>query len=566
MNMNLLRSSLIGGILVVTFLLFIRWSEFQEEKHALEQLPEETLSSQVETPASEFPTSTSISTESESESDDDIPQAPAESGYQETPSLPVSKSALIKVKTDTLDVVIDTHGGDIVRVALPKYLVKQDEPDNPFIMLRRTESHTYVAQSGLVGPNGTDKTGQRPIFVTSSSFYEMKDSEDTLSVDLIYLQDQTQITKRFTFNRESYVIEIDYLIDNQSSEPWTATFFGQIRRDSFKPSSDIIGMQPFVGAAITTPESNYKKLSFGDLEDKPFKVENQGGWVAMIQHYFVSAWIPNPEQNNHYHLRKSRGKDIYLLGFTGKSTTVAANSTGSLNASFYVGPKIIKELEKIAPHLDLTIDYSWLWFIAKPLFYGLDTIQDFVGNWGLAIILLTLVIKLIFFYPSAMSYKSMAKMRKLAPMMNDLKERFGDDRQKMSAELMKMYRKEKVNPLGGCLPILMQMPVFIALYWVLMESVELRHSPFFFWIEDLSVKDPFFILPLIMGATMYIQQKLNPTPPDPMQAKIMQMMPIFFTFLFLMFPAGLVLYWVVNNTLSIAQQYAITRKIEKEDS
>ena len=563
MNMNLLRNSLIGGILAVTFLLFIRWSEFQAEQTALEQQPEETLSSQIAAPSAELPTQAPSAVQS---TNDEIPQAPTETTNQ-NPVLPVkNNSDLVHIKTDTLDLLIDTYGGDIVRAALPQYLVKLDEPENPFTMLRRTESHTYVARSGLIGSNGTDKNGYRPTFTSTNTYYELRESQDSLVVDLNYQQDQVNIIKRFSFNRDSYVIDIDYLIDNQSDQSWTANLFGQIRRDSFKPSSDIIGMQPYVGAAITTPESNYKKLSFGDLKDDDFKISQMGGWVAMIQHYFVSAWIPDPEQKNHYHLYKSSGKDIYLLGFTSNSATIDAGASGSFSASFYVGPKIIKNLEKIAPHLDLTIDYSWLWFIAKPLFYGLDWIHGSVGNWGLAIVLLTLVIKLIFFYPSAMSYRSMAKMRKLAPMMNDLKERFGDDRQKMSAELMKMYRKEKVNPLGGCLPILMQMPVFIALYWVLMESVELRHSPFFLWITDLSVKDPYFILPLIMGGTMYIQQKLNPAPPDPMQAKIMQMMPIFFTFLFLMFPAGLVLYWVVNNTLSIAQQWTITRQIEKQAS
>jgi len=282
----------------------------------------------------------------------------------------------------------------------------------------------------------------------------------------------------------------------------------------------------------------------------------------MIQHYFISAWIPDADKTNHFNLRKNRSSDIYLLGFTSESTTIAPNSTGSLSASFYAGPKNIRTLSAISPHLDLTIDFGWLWMIAKPLFFGLEKIHGWVGNWGIAIILLTCSIKLLFFYPSAMSYRSMAKMRKVQPLMAELKERYGDDRQKMSGELMKLYKKEKVNPMGGCLPVLLQMPVFLALYWTLMESVELRHSPFFLWIHDLSVRDPYFVLPLLMGATMWIQQKLNPTPPDPMQAKIMQMMPIFFTALFMMFPAGLVLYWVVNNTLSITQQYFITKKIE----
>ena len=283
----------------------------------------------------------------------------------------------------------------------------------------------------------------------------------------------------------------------------------------------------------------------------------------MVQHYFLSAWVPPQEMLNEFRVFKSQNAAMYYLQFTSQPIRVEAGSQGEIGAGFYAGPKDIKNLEKMSPYLDLTVDYSFLWWIAKPLFYALDGIHSLVGNWGVAIILLTICIKILFFYPSAASYKSMAKMRKVQPKMLELKERYGEDRQKFSAEMMKLYRTEKVNPFGGCLPILIQMPVFLALYWMLMESVELRQAPFFLWIEDLSVKDPYYVLPLIMGVTMWIQQKLNPTPPDPMQAKIMQIMPVMFTLLFLFFPAGLVLYWVVNTTLSITQQYVITRNIEK---
>ena len=556
--MNLLRNALIGGILVVIFLLFIRWNDFQAQQQEVEQQQQETLTSNVDVP-SDLGVPAPVATTS-----GDIPSAPQASTQSVTPVAALQTAQLITIETDSLLVEIDSHGGDIVKVSLPKHLVKQDDPTNPFTLLRRTESNIFVAQSGLIGPNGTDTAAGRPTFQTNRNHYSLDNGQDSLVVDLTTQQNQVTITKRFTFERDSYLIKIEYLIDNQSDQPWVGTVYGQIKRDSHKPSSDMIGMQPYVGAAITTPDTNYKKLDFGDLAEKPYKVENQGGWVAMIQHYFVSAWIPDAEETNNYTLRKSQGKDIFLLGFTGELNTVAPGTQGVLKAQFYSGPKIIRNLEAISPYLDLTIDFSWLWFIAKPLYFALQFIQGFVGNWGIAIILLTVVIKIIFFWPSAVSYRSMAKMRKLQPLMADLKDKYGDDRQRMSQEMMKMYSREKVNPLGGCLPILLQMPVFIALYWVLMESVELRHSPFFLWIEDLSVKDPFFILPLIMGATMFIQQQLNPTPPDPMQAKIMKMMPIFFTFLFLLFPAGLVLYWVVNNTLSIIQQYVITKQIENE--
>jgi YidC/Oxa1 family membrane protein insertase len=360
---------------------------------------------------------------------------------------------------------------------------------------------------------------------------------------------------------------VEYLIENNSATNWSANLYGQIKRDSkeFK-KGNALSMKPFLGAAITTMEENYKKITFEDLNEKEFKTSKQGGWVAMVQHYFISAWIPNPDKKNNYHLRKNGNQDIYLLGFTSEKVEVSANTQGSLKAQFYAGPKDTKRLEQISPYLNLTVDYGILWWIAQPLFWLLEHIHNLVGNWGLAIIGLTIMVKAVFFQLSAASYRSMAKMRKLAPKLADLKERCGDDKQKLSQEMMKLYKTEKVNPLGGCLPILVQMPVFLALYWTLMESVELRHAPFFLWIQDLSVQDPYFVLPLIMGLTMFIQMKLNPAPPDPMQARIMQLMPIMFTFMFLWFPAGLVLYWVTNNTLGILQQWIITRQIEKADS
>lgn len=560
--MNLLRNSLIGGILVVLFLLFIRWNEFQEFQR---QVP----TSRVENTIASSPAPDAVNIPDISNTNavpiSDIPETPSLTGSEDTPAgAPINYSQLVEVKTDTLQVTIDTHGGDIVKVALLDYNAELNDSSQPFVLLNNTESFTYIAQSGLIGPNGTDTKDGRPIFQTNAKPRQLADGKDTLVVDLNLQQENVSITKRYTFSRGSHLIDLEYVIHNRNNTPWQANLFGQIKRDSSNPDvRSGMSMKPFLGAAITTNEKNYQKFNFDKLEETPVKADKEGGWVAMIQHYFISAWIPNAEQTNHYHLRKSRGSDIYLLGFTGDSYAIAPNSTGSLKASFYAGPKIIRDLEKISPHLDLTIDFGWLWMIAKPLYFALDAIHNVVGNWGIAIILLTCAIKLLFFYPSAMSYRSMAKMRKVQPLMQELKERYGDDRQRMSAETMKLYKKEKVNPLGGCLPVLLQMPVFLALYWMIMESVELRHSPFFLWIYDLSVKDPYFVLPLLMGATMFIQQKLNPTPPDPMQAKIMQFMPIFFTALFMMFPAGLVLYWVVNNTLSITQQYVITKQIEK---
>jgi YidC/Oxa1 family membrane protein insertase len=327
-----------------------------------------------------------------------------------------------------------------------------------------------------------------------------------------------------------------------------------------------MGMNSYLGAAYSTPEARYEKIDFDTIQKRNFENrEAQGGWIAIIQHYFVSAWAPPQNQQNLYYVTTD-SRDRNVVAFAGPTSSVAPEGEATLSATLYMGPKVQDYLEQVAPNLKLTVDYGWLWFIANPLFWLLDKIHDIVGNWGWSIVLLTVLVKLVLFPLSAKAYKSMARMRKLGPEMQRLKEMYGDDRQKMSQEMMKFYQKEKINPLGGCLPILVQMPVFIALYWMLLESVELRHAPFIFWIQDLSVKDPYFILPILMGISMFVQQMLNPTPPDPMQAKIMKMLPIIFTFFFLWFPAGLVIYWVVNNIISVAQQYFITRSIEKDPS
>ncbi|GAA5316002.1 MAG: membrane protein insertase YidC [Candidatus Pelagadaptatus aseana] len=553
------RTFFLAAIAVVSVLLINEWGDFQDRNRpAVSQ--ETTLANQT------LPV---VSDSTVSEGTADIPAATVGNEQAIDPILTTgNQQQLISVKTDSLEVLIDTLGGDIVKVALPKHLSSLDTPNDPFILLNRTEYTTYIAQSGLIGANATDTAEGRPQFVTQQASYQMAEGEDSLNVDLQFQQGDVSITKRFVFTRGDNLVQLQYLIDNRSDNNWTAGLFGQIKRDSHNPvETTALGMQPYLGAALTTTEENYKKLDFADLADEDlvrkggFKTGIQGGWVAMVQHYFLSAWIPNQETMNNFSLRKSRG-DIYLMGFTSPQVTVAANSQGVISASFYAGPKDIYRLEEISPYLDLTVDYGWLWWVAKPLFHVLNFIYGLLGSWGWSIIALTILIKLVFFKLSATSYRSMAKMRKFAPEMQRMKDLYGDDRQRMQQEMMKMYKKEKINPLGGCLPILVQMPVFIALYWVLMESVELRHTPFLGWIDDLSVKDPLFILPLIMGLTMWIQQKLNPTPPDPTQARIMQMMPIVFTFMFLWFPAGLVLYWVVNNTLSIAQQYVITRQIE----
>jgi YidC/Oxa1 family membrane protein insertase len=561
------KNILVIAILAVLMFLVIRWHEFQENAAAqtANQISSSNVSSATQNTSGEIPAEdnkTAIS--SSSVANEEIPQATA----IPTAVVTAEKPKHIRVKTDTFDLKISTLGGDIEHVSLPKFPEKLETPDVPFVLLDNRDNHVYIAQSGLIGINGTDSAAGRPLFSSEKEIYELAANDKELIVDLLLLQGEVKITKRFTFTRGDYLIAVDYLVDNQSANPWSAQLYGQIKRDNqnFKKVS-ALEMNPFLGAAITTLESNYKKLTFADIADNVFSTERKGGWVALVQHYFISAWIPNAEINNSYALRKLGDKELYLLTFTGKEALqVAPGAKGKIGASFYAGPKDTKRLEEISPFLDLTVDYGWLWWIAKPLFILMKWIHDLVGNWGLSIIGLTLIVKALFFHMSAVSYKSMAKMRKLAPKMAEMKERIGDDRQKMSQEMMKLYKTEGVNPLGGCLPLLIQMPVFLALFWVLQESVELRQAPFYGWIKDLAIKDPYFVLPIIYGATMWAMQKLNPQPTDPMQARVMQILPFVFTFMFLWFPAGLVLYWVTNNILSIAQQYVITKQIDAADS
>ena len=536
---------------LVAWLLLIEWEQYDSEKK------QEIASVESYLPAPEA---------------GDLPVPQADDLGSELPMVmqepmvelsPQGGDRLVVVNTDVLQVTIDTLGGDIVEVQLLQHFTAMpDDNGAPFTLLNRSADSLYVAQSGLIGENGTDTAEGRPEFATSSSSYNIGMS-DSINVDLTLNQNGVKIVKRFEFSAGDYSIGVKYLINNLTAEPWQANFYGQIRRDSKPPLvTSSGGVMPFLGAAIREEDKNYAKYDFGDMEDESVRATIQGGWVAMVQHYFVSAWVPPTEDKNVFSLRKRSGKDLYLMDYTGQRISVAPGGSGEYRAQFYVGPKDQERLARLADYLDLTIDYGFLWMVAKPLFAGLKMIQSFVGNWGWSIILLTLVIKIALYPLSAASLKSMAKMRNLQPEMARLKELYGDDRQKMSQELMGLYKKEKVNPAGGCFPMLLQMPVFLALYWVLLESVEIRHSPWIFWIQDLSAKDPLFVLPILMGASMMLMQKLQPMPTDPMQAKVMQFLPIVFTFFFMIFPAGLVLYWTVNNLLSMAQQLFVNRQLQ----
>ncbi|WP_445355347.1 membrane protein insertase YidC [Microbulbifer sp. EKSA008] len=548
------RYTLLGGILAVLLALIFQWNAFQEQ-HTPELDRETVVQTGGET-VSQIPAETPAST-----GDSDVPQLRSQVPASNEGSSTESK--LISVTTDVFDLLINPRGGDIVKVALRKQQEKLDTPDQPLILLNQTRNHTYIAQSGLIGKNGTDSAAGRPVFKVAKTEYAMVEGDDTLIVDLTLQQEGANITKRFTFKRGDYLIQVAYLVDNTSDKPWSAAMFGQIKRDASEPATDTgFGMSPFLGAAIRTNEKNYFKQDFEEIAESPTRETIEGGWVAMVQHYFISAWIPPQDERNTFEL-KELSNGLFRMGFTAPQVQIPAATQGELSAFFYAGPKDVYRLEEISPGLDLTVDYGWLWWIAKPLFGVLHFIQEhIVSNWGWAIILLTVFIKTLLLPLSAAGTKSMARMRKFAPQMKKLQEQYKDNRQKLAEETMKLYRREKINPMGGCLPILLQMPVFIALYWMLTETVELRHAPWIFWIHDLSAKDPYFILPVLMGLSMWFMQKLNPAPTDPTQARIMQLMPVMMTVFFLWFPAGLVLYWIANNLITIAQTWYINKQVD----
>ena len=552
--MDIKRTILIVALAIVTYVGVLKWNQ----DYGQAALPTQNVAASTTAPA--IP-DTAAGTNASASAD-----VPSASGDATAPiETPVATSKdLIQVKTDVLNLEIDPVGGDVVQLRLPLYPRRQDHPDVPFQLFDNGGERIFLAQSGLTGVNGPDaRPAGRPVYSTAQKSYQLVDGQDQLVVDLKFTDNGVNYIKRFTFKRGLYDLVVSYVIDNQSAQPWSGNMFAQLKRDnSSDPSSTTAtGTATYLGAALWTPSEPYKKVSMKDIDKGSIKETVQGGWVAWLQHYFVTAWIPQKGESNIVQTRKD-SKGNFIIGYTGPTLTAAPGAKAETSAILYAGPKSQAVLKELSPGLELTVDYGFLWFIAQPIFWLLQHIHSIVGNWGWSIIFLTMLIKGLFFPLSAASYKSMARMRAVAPKLAALKEQHGDDRQKMSQAMMELYKKEKINPLGGCLPILVQMPVFLSLYWVLLESVEMRQAPFILWITDLSIKDPFFILPIIMGATMFIQQRLNPTPPDPMQAKVMKMMPIIFTFFFLWFPAGLVLYWVVNNVLSISQQWYITRKIE----
>lgn len=476
----------------------------------------------------------------------------------------VTSAKTITVTTDVLTLSIDTVGGDVVSAKLNKYADTLDSV-NPFVLLKNTQGHQFIAQSGLIGPQGIDlSSAKRPAYNVSADSFKLADGKDELRIPMTYQANGLDYTKTFVLKRGSYAVNVEYNVVNHSGNNATIGMYAHLRQNLLD-SGGSLAMPTYRGGAYSSEDTRYKKYSFDDMQERNLNItlQNGEGWAAMIQHYFATAWIPRQEPGANIYSRV-----IGNLGDIGVRTlnkTIANGESAKFDATLWVGPKLQDQMAAVAPNLDLVVDYGWLWFIAKPLHTLLSFIQSFVGNWGVAIICLTFIVRGAMYPLTKAQYTSMAKMRILQPKLQAMRERIGDDRQRMSQEMMELYKKEKVNPLGGCLPIFLQMPIFISLYWALMESVELRHSPFFGWIHDLSAQDPYYILPVLMGLSMLMIQRMSPTTiTDLMQQKIMTFMPVMFTFFFLFFPSGLVLYWLVSNIVTLIQQTLIYKSLEKK--
>lgn len=475
-----------------------------------------------------------------------------------TAAAPAPAAETFTVSTDLMKASISTQGGDLVNLELLKYK-EQDQKDKNFVLF--DAKHHYLAQAGLIGEG---LPTHRTTFKRVAGASELAEGSNELKVRLEAEQNGVKVAKILTFKRGSYLIDISWEIANSGDKAIAPHAYVQLQRDDVAPAGESKMVSTFTGPAVYTEADKYQKVDFGHIADNKAKFAKtaDNGWLAMVQHYFVAALVPKDKTQREFYMRKLDGGNVFQAGVIVPVAEIAPGAKGETSVALYAGPQEQAALKQVATGLDLVVDYGWLTVVASPIFWALEAIHKLVGNWGWAIVVLTIAIKAAFFPLSAASYKSMAKMKVLTPRLAQLKERFGDDKQRLNQEMMKLYQTEKVNPLGGCLPIVIQIPVFIALYWVLLGAVEMRGAPWILWIKDLASADPYFILPVIMMVSMFVQTKLNPTPPDPIQAKVMMMMPLIFGVMFFWFPAGLVLYWVVNNVLSIAQQWQITRMID----
>ena len=531
------RSLLVIALLFMSFVVYQQW---QLDYHT----PKPTVTEQVKNVVSDVPSSANLN---------------AVAATNETST----NGRIITLENDVFRLQINTAGGDVIRSELLKYDAELNS-NTPFVLLQNTPEHQYVAQSGLIGKDGIDTKAERALYQVEGDTFKLAEGQNELVVPFTYERNGVTYRKIFVLKRGEYAVAVNYEINNQSDAVIEVEPYAQLKH-RLVDSSDSIAMPTYTGGAYSSSETNYKKYSFSDMENADLSIQTKAGWVAVLQHYFVSAWIPNQDVDNQLYTRTDKANNVGSIGYRSPAVVIQPHSTETLTSKLWTGPKLQNEMAQVADHLDLTVDYGWAWFIAKPLFWLLTFIQQLVHNWGVAIICITLIVKAILYPLTKAQYTSMAKMRMLQPKLQEMRERFGDDRQRMSEEMMKLYRDEKVNPLGGCFPLLLQMPIFIALYWTFMEAVELRHAPFFGWIQDLSAQDPYYILPILMGASMFLLQKMSPTPAaDPMQQKIMNFMPLMFMAFFLWFPAGLVLYWLVSNLITIIQQQLIYRGLEKK--
>ena len=536
------RSFLLIGLAMVSFLLWQQW-QLDYGPKPIEQ-----------SPTTNYQSASSDTTDLNS----DAPQV-SNAEIADTNTTKSVSSKIISVVTDTLILSIDTKGGDVISANLADFPLTQGSEET-YSLLRPSGEHLFVAQSGLVGRDGIDSK-VRPVYSAEQDNYVLEG--DTLTVALSHSNENGMtVVKNFTFTRGSHQVDVNFVITNNSDSAKQVQQFGQLKQSMVENGGSMF-MPTYRGAAFSTEEKKYEKYSFDDISDKNLNRTTKAGWAAMIEHYFVSAWVPPQDQTNTI-FSAVRQQNNALIGFTGQPTIVQPGETTQINSILYLGPKDQDTLALIARGLDLTVDYGFLYMISQPLFWLLQFIHSVVGNWGYAIIIITIIVKGSMYWLTKKQYESMAKMRALKPKMDALKERYGDDRQKMQQAMMKMYKEDKVNPMGGCLPLLFQMPIFLALYWVLLESVELRHADFILWITDLSAKDPYFVLPILTGVSMYLLQKLQPmTMTDPMQQKIMQYMPVAMSLFFFIFPAGLVLYWLVSNIITLIQAKIIYASMEK---
>ena len=544
------RNLLLLALMFVSFLLYQAW--------VVEQNPQPVATAQTTEQST-----TNSSVPSTSNHSADVPISAEGATAAQVPAQSAASEIAI-LANDQLRLEITLIGGDVIAADLLQY---DDELNSgiPFRLLSNDNGFTYIAQSGLIGKQGPDANAKgRPFYSVNNAENIIAEGEESVSTALRYVdQNGNVFIKTFTLKRGEFNVHVDYTIENKTNSGIEVQLYGQLK-ESLKESSTNLMMPVYRGGAYSTEDVKYSKYKYDDMVDRDLNKTTEGGWVAMLQHYFVSAWVPAPKDQNLLYTDIIQNTDA-TIGFKSPIKTIAPNSTEQFKTSLWIGPKLQAKMAEAGENLDLTVDYGWLWWLAQPLFKLLLFFQGIVGNWGLAIILITFTVK-GFLYPlTKAQYTSMAKMRLLQPKIQALRERHGEDRQKVSKAMMELYKEEKVNPLGGCFPILLQMPIFIALYWSLMEAVQLRHSPFFLWIQDLSVQDPYYILPILMGVSMFFIQKMSPTTvQDPMQQKIMKFMPLLFMFFFLWFPAALVLYWLMSNIVTLIQQTIIFRQFEKQ--